>query len=395
MKTIVTLLMFFSIFVLSADEIFVNSATGSDSNSGTLPAPLRTFPTALAKAKPGDTIRMMPVDQPVHGSFMVKDKNGIPDKPIIVDGGFNTYIGTSPINEKQWEMVEPGLYKRVRSNVAKSMLGRYFMCFNGQINRMGRPGKWRGAELKKLEELNDYEWTVVNNTDFYFRIPANKTPSDCKVEEPVLISGVQLSGESSHLVFRNMIVKNFWNDGYNIHGNCRDILFENVVALYNGDDGISAHGTCRITVRNFIAIGNSTGICHVNDSEGIHENIYIAKTAARDLFMVNRKNTFRNVAIEGNSPGGIEFTYSSKQKGILGESRLEQCFFYSMSPGGKLAFSSKSKVTAHDVISYNYQHGRLPDNWQIADNPEMMGKHIAKLKEQLFAIFKNKLKSYE
>ncbi len=391
MKTIMVLLMFLPVSILVAEEIFVNPVAGNDSNSGTQQAPLRRFRAAIAKAEPGDTIRMMPVDEPVRANFPVRDKSGAPDKPIVVDGGFNTYVGAAPINEKQWQMIEPGLYKRVRENVAKGMLMRYFMCFNGEINRMGRPGKWRGAELKKLEKINDYEWTIVDDTDFYFRIPADKTPAECRVEEPVLSSGVQLSGESSHLVFRNMIVRNFWNDGYNIHGNCRDILFENVAALYNGDDGISAHGTCRIAVRNFIAIGNSTGICHVNDAEGVHENVYIAETAARDLFMVNRKNTFRNVAIEGNSPGGIGFTYSSKQKGVLGESRLEQCFFYSISPGGRLSFSSKSKVTAQDVSSYNYRHGRLPDNWQIADDPEIMKKHIADLKQQLLAIFKRKL----
>jgi len=373
-------------------EIFVHPFSGSNVNPGTQEEPLRDFSSALAKAQPGDIIRMMPVDVPVRGYFRVPGTSGTALKPIVIDGGFNTFIGTVPVTS-QWTMVEPGLYKSVKT-VSASMLTRYYMCFNGQMNRMGQPGKWSAsaAPLKPVADLNDYEWTIINGTDFYFRIPAGMTPAECEVEEPSLLNGVQLTGESSNLIFRNMIAKNFWNDGFNIHGNCRNIRFENIAALYNGDDGISAHGTCEISVRNYISIGNSTGICHVEESECVHENVYIAGTTGRDIYLLNRKSEIRNLGMDGIAPGGIDITTGSRDpSSAIRETFLENCFFFSPASGARRVLNSKNKITASQVLSFNYQPATLPSGWVDTDDPETLRQNISTIKDQLFAIFGSRL----
>lgn len=372
-------------------EIFVHPFTGNNSNPGTQEAPLLDFTSALAKAQPGDIIRMMPVDVPVRGYFRVADVSGTVQKPIIIDGGFNTYIGSVPVDLSKWTMVDPGLYKSVKS-VAASMLTRYYMCFNGRMNRMGQPGKWTAAPLKPVADLNDYEWTIINGTDFYFRIPAHMTPAECEVEEPSLSNGVQLTGEASNLVFRNIIAKNYWNDGFNIHGNCREIRFENIAALYNGDDGISAHGTCQITVSNYISVGNSTGICHVNESECAHENVYISGTTGRDLYLLNRKNEIRNLGMDGIALGGIDITTDSADPLAVRETFLDNCFFFSPASGARRVLNSKNQIFADQVSSFNYQPVTLPAGWVDTEDPETLRQNISAIKEQLFAIFGSRLK---
>ena len=60
------------------------------------------------------------------------------------------------------------------------------------------------------------------------------------VEEPVnrlREGGIVLAGNCRHLVFRNFIVKNFLNDGYNLHGNCRRIAEKRaeLFAVFDGN----------------------------------------------------------------------------------------------------------------------------------------------------------------
>jgi hypothetical protein len=38
---------------------------------------------------------------------------------------------------------------------------------------------------------------------------------------------VQLNGETSHIVIKNLTAKYFHNDGYNVHGRVKDAVFLN------------------------------------------------------------------------------------------------------------------------------------------------------------------------
>ncbi len=282
---------------------------------------LRTFEAALAKAAPGDTIRILPADRPINASLVIENKSGAPDKPIVIDAMFNTFVGTKPVNLAEWHQIEPGLYHTART-MSGGLLGRFNMIFNGEMQRMGRTVKWQSPPLKKVSELQDYEWTIINKKDIYFRIPKDLNPAEADIREPIgTDSGVMLTGNSSHITVRNMIVKNFWNDGFNIHFDCKDILFENVAAIDNYDDGISAHEECEVTVRNMYARGNGTGICHIEEAVVTHENVYIAPGMfGADVYLLNKENILRNVIVEGTSPRGVEFAKKSQNV-------LESCVF--------------------------------------------------------------------
>lgn len=373
----------FSMSVITAADVFVDFNNGNDRNSGSREAPFRSFPVALDKAVPGDTVFILPSAKPINATLIIKNKKGLPDKPIIIDGMMNTLVGARAASEKDWREVKPdtGLYHRQLSNPPTG--DRYFMRFNGKMERMGRHTKWKGAALKKPEDLKDYEWTIVGKNDFYFKIPAGMKPAGAKVEEPFFTSGVEMYGECAYLTVRNLIVRQFWNDGYNIHFNCRDILFENIAALENSDDGVSAHETCKIKVKNMLSIGNGTGFCHVQQAECDHENVYIAESDSRDIYLLNSVNRLKNVIVEGSAPGDMEFRAGSES--------LADCRFLNIRPGVRLLFF-QCQAQADRVLFSGYVTGKdLPDGVSAAVNPGSLLQDIAASRQKIMAIFDGKL----
>lgn len=334
------------VMTAAAREIYIDFNTGNDRNNGQKTEPLRTFAAAIAQVAPGDTIFLLPAGRPVNTSLIMKNIKGLPDKPIVIDGMFNTICGTVKVEAKDCKEVSPGLYLRKRKDPGKDMILRYFMRFDNKMQRMGRHTKWGKIPLKKVEELQPYEWTVVNGTDCYFRLPPGKTVNDVTVEEPYYNSGVQIYGKSSNVIIRNLTAKSFWNDGFNIHNQCLDVRFENIAAIENSDDGISAHDNSRIYVKNMICIGNSTGFCHINKAECHHENIYITGSDSRDILLNNDVNTLKNIAVDGSSPGGIGFA--------AGKIQMENCLFNNRRPGTALGVKN-TKITASDCRYSQYQ----------------------------------------
>ena len=163
-------------------------------------------------------------------------------------------------------------------------------------------------------------------------------------------SGVMIKGNSSHIVIRNMIVKNFINDGYNIHGACKNISFQNVAAHDCGDDGISAHGDCDIKVKNFISDGNPSAICHVNKAIARHENVLIVNTAGVNLLLLNSKNFFTNFIVK--SPGNLDF--------INGEIVLKNGLFEHFGRKKPILNFKTGKLKFHNVLAKSYRIKNKP-----------------------------------
>jgi len=346
---------------------------------------MTNFTTALKKAQPGDVIRLLPADKPVNMSLIVKNLKGQPDKPIVIDGSFNVIVGNRPADETAWKEVAAGtgLYRRVLKVIPTGE--RFFMAFNGKIERMGRHTKWKSAPLKKPDELKDYQWTLGTGNEAYFKLPAEMTPAAARVEEPFYCSGVEMNGDCANIIIRNLIVRRFWNDGYNIHGNCRDVRFENIAAIENADDGISAHETCKITVTNMISINNGTGFCHIQQAECTHENIYIAGSDSRDIFLSNTYNALKNIVVLGNAHGSLEINH--------GKVRLEDCFFENRRPGVNLTLS-QAEVSAERITVAGYGIGKKwPAGVTEAASPEELSAKIEAERHRLFAIFGDKLNS--
>ncbi len=394
--------------VLGAADIYVDYNKGNRKNPGTKAAPLDIFARAINKAKPGDTIYILPSDKPIRDAIVFRNKSGEPGKPITVDGMNNIFLGTLPLNPKEWKEFQPGYFKCTRQ-IGTNMSNRYFMTLKGKIHRMGRYNKAKGSrKFKKLEELQPGEWTIIRgkvakntkhrqifNQDYIIRLPEGaRTPAEAGFEEPRLnrISGVDIAKDSSHITVRNVIVKHFHNDGYNFHGNSRNIILENIAAVECGDDAISAHETCLIYVKNFVAIRCSTAICHINKSENHHENVYAEGILGQDIFCTeNTTNTLKNAWFKSDSIGGFRLTTrkGTNQKFEISNLRMinrnPKAIFNIQSPG-KLDVNFSDVKIANFKTVHEFFNGKV-----TVVKAEEIEAEIAEARKRLFAIFGGQL----
>lgn len=394
---------------LGAADIFVDYNNGKPRNPGTKEAPLDIIARAVNKAKPGDTIYVLPSDKPIRDAIVFRGKSGQPGKPITVDGMNNIFLGSLPLNPKDWKEIKPGYFACSR-RVGTNMSNRFFMILNGKIHRMGRFNKAKGSQkFKKIEDLQPGEWTIVRGEldkksksknptyfqQYVIRLPEGATGlADCGFEEPRLnrISGVDIAKDSNHISIRNVIVKHFHNDGYNFHGNSRNITLENIAAIECGDDAISAHETCQIFVKNFVAIRCSTAICHINKSENYHENVYAEGILGQDIFCTeNTTNTLKNAWFKSDSIGGFRLTTrkGTNQKFEISNLRMinrnPKAIFNIQSPG-------KLDVNFSDVKIANYKTVHKFFNGKVAVvKAEELEAEIEEGRKRLFAIFGGQL----
>ena len=215
--------------------------------------PVRSIARAIQLAQPGDTVDLASVDQPYKESAVFTNRSGEPGRPIVLDGHGATLSGCEPLKIADWKMVAPGRYRTTRLPNKSSQVSRFYFLFDGVPNHMGRSSKGVHAPFKKPDDLKPGEWTFVQTEGaYYIQIDPARKLADCRIEVPVRLNGVQISGKCSHLVIRNLTATHVYNDGYNIHGTTRDISFENITAIECGDDGLAPTTTARFA---------STGSC--------------------------------------------------------------------------------------------------------------------------------------
>lgn len=91
----------------SIAQIYV-SPVGSDSNDGSVSAPLLTLKKAIANASPGSVIELM--SGRYHTAQIVDKASGTPEKPITIQGNSATFDGTLSITTL-WERHSGDIYK--------------------------------------------------------------------------------------------------------------------------------------------------------------------------------------------------------------------------------------------------------------------------------------------
>lgn len=250
-----------------------------------------TIQQAIEAAEPGDTVFLTKQEQPYYESIVFQNKKGTVEKPITLDGNGAVLNGSEPLKAEEWQQVSSNLYRSVefpkRLRISASILGRYFFIIDGKMNRMSRSSKGVRTPFKKVSELLENEWTYDEaEKAFLIRLPENGSISS--VRAPERASGVALRGDNENIVVKNITSTHVWNDGFNIHGRSRNILFADIKAIECGDDGVSAHGDCHIEVDGLLSRGNSTGFCHVDQSESINRNIVLEQNHGHAIYLVNR-----------------------------------------------------------------------------------------------------------
>lgn len=277
-------------------NLYVDPATGDDRATGLAPkadgadGPLRTLRPAIRRARPGDTIHLAPKAEPARDIAVFHDVHGEPDRPITLDGHGATLTGSDPLDPSQWEEVAPGLYrcdhllKEKLLTQDDAVIERWFMLFDGKMNHMGRCRKGKSLPLKTVTDLAVGEWTYeAARNAFYVKIDPAKKLADCRIEAPIRSEGVQISGDCSHLVIRNLTSTHCYNDGYGLHGKTRDVRFENIGAIECGDDGMSAHDDCDVVVDGFVSMRNATGLANTGLSHSVNTRLYLDGNRGTDL----------------------------------------------------------------------------------------------------------------
>jgi hypothetical protein len=251
---------------------------------------------AIRIAGPGDTIHLLPKVYRDDAGFY--NSNGVPGRPITLDGHGATLDGGDPLQPADWQEVATGLFRNDElTPLTDAMIDRWFFFWDGKMNRMGRVSKATSPPLPPPEALKPGEWTFVKDTQremptgyiagsFYIRLELGKSLADANIFAPIRSAGVLITASNSNLVIRNLTATHVYNDGYNISGKCEKIEFQNIRAIDCGDDGISAHTDSQYTVDGFVSIGNATGICDTGVSKTDYRNVFIADCLAHDLFFI-------------------------------------------------------------------------------------------------------------
>lgn len=368
-----------------AETYYVDYANGKEQGvAGTKEQPFASYRQVLSRLKAGDTVYILPAGKAVFDSIHIKNLHGTAAQPIVIDGMMNVFTGARTLSPEEWLETSPGLFLR-KKKTASSMVRRYFMWMEGKPVRMGQKSKFASEQkLKKPDELSPFEWTIQNDEEYYLRLPVGKSIQDYSLREPVIVSGLALSGSTSHIVFRNFIVREFWNDGLNLHHQAKNIVFENTVALFCGDDGASSHEECEITIRNFISIGNATGICHVGNAVTRHENVYITGNDSREVYLLSKENHLQHVYVNGTAPGPFSIKGSKNTK-VSGT--LQNCLFYNRIPGNKAIF--EPALECRSVHLAGYDTDGLPEGISLADRP--IEKELETARQKIFAIFAGRI----
>ena len=350
-----------------ARELYVNPSAGNDSADGLSATaagghgPVKTIAQAVRLAGPGDTVCL--------GGFTFKGnkeyigiygpKSGEPGKPITVDGQGAVIDGSVPLDPKDWQEVAPGLYRNLTIfqytlHKSEDWVDCFCFVFEGRLNRMGHSQKAPRSPYKKPSELQPGEWTYQKEDEhtFYIKIDPQKTLADCKIEVPVINSGVQIDGTVSHIMFKNITVTHVINDGFALtvgrkpgsnevrgrlgQGNAmagqnagagtapprkvRDIAYENIKAIAICDDAFSAHSDCEVRVDGLLCDDCSTGIASSGTS--VNTNVVMRNIHGMDIILGGGNHVVRNSRIFAHGASGAIILANIWYKDVPG---LETC----------------------------------------------------------------------
>ncbi len=272
-----------------AEDYFVDPERGDDRANGSKALPVGTLARGLKLVGAGDTLHLASTKIPYRETLEIRNRSGKLGLPIIIDGHGATLSGVDSVDPREWQAIGRGLYSNSAISQKEKLnpfkIDRVFFRIGGSIQKMGRVSKGPQTPLKKPSQLKAGEWTYVAEGDtFYLKIDPEQRLESSGLEFPTRDSGVRISGKCTDLIIRNLKVKHFWNDGFNIHDDCRRLRFENIEAIENGDDGFSAHETCQVEVNGLTARRNSTGVCNANQAKCQISNALISGNFAYDFF---------------------------------------------------------------------------------------------------------------
>jgi len=247
--------------LMSAD-IYVDNIKGNDSHDGSQATPYRSIRAAAKALKPGDTLHMVPNEEPYTleetvepGSVglieIVKSQAGTAEKPTVVDGHGSKVLGLFHYKAEKWQDEGSSVFSmRLPNNTVTMYNLGYWTDVIPIVFFDGKPAK----PVKSREELVAGSFFLVKkltkeapaNNTLFVKLPEGKTPAEIKITAP---SNITIQSNTSHVTFRNIETSyssfdglgSFWGEG---------LLFENLRASYCMNQGISHHSTVGVLIRN-------------------------------------------------------------------------------------------------------------------------------------------------
>lgn len=348
--------------------------------------PVPPLGAIISKLAPGDTVKFLPAGATLRAEIVLRDVAGGDGQPIVIDGNDCTFLGAEKLRPEEWEALGGGLYKSeklaARLKLPQNLLMRWFFVFDGRMERMGRVSKGPQPPLPKPDSLEPGKWTFDQNA-FYVKIPDGQTLDEARIEVPERQSGVAIAGtKSAHLEIRNLKVRHFANDGFNIHGRCEAVKFANIAAEECGDDGLSAHEECSVEAVKFFSRGNATGFCNVNQSRFTATDVTLADNLAYEIFITDSsQNSVSGLSVESRALHTVTVRGGNKDDGTA-TLALKDATIKASAP---IAVEKKGSLSAENLQvegcnwavngSANVQRSRLAGrelaiagDWTAADN---------------------------
>jgi len=289
----------------STTDIYVDPDQGDDSNDGRSKASsVKRIAQAIRLARPGDTIHLAPTTYYESANFI--NVHGEPDKPITLDGHGAILDGSEAVTSADWKPVadSPDLYRREKlyPKADDAIVARWFLLFDGKMQRMNRCSKGPSEPLKKITDLQPGEWTYVKDEDaFYLKLKPGQDLDKANIRYPARSSSVIFASTGSNITVRNLTGTHPYNDGFNIHGHQYDLVFENIKAIKCGDDGFSAHEDATCTIIGFTSIDNATGFCDTGTSQTDYRDVFIKDCHGFDLYFIGQRHSIENALIESSA----------------------------------------------------------------------------------------------
>lgn len=240
------------------DVLFVNNRAGYDGYDGRSAymlghglGPVRSVQTALRRARPGDTIVLLPTGYPYTEPIAVPARSSLGQAkyPITIEGNGVELVGYRAIPTDHWQHVSGGVYRLRRPFAPTGVI----TSLAGTITR--EPCELWGPP-PTLERGKYAFW----QGHFYVK-PAR--PLD--LESHALAESAQNAGiivdRTSHVIIRNFRIRGFRHDAIQVIGPASGVRIENCLLAESGRAGLSVRTNASVElIGSFVTDNAKAGV---------------------------------------------------------------------------------------------------------------------------------------
>jgi len=265
-------------------DIYVNAQTGDDANDASAAAPLATAQKAIAMARSGDTIHLLPEGSILRQMILLAGKQG-----ITIDGHGSTLTGADPLPADGWENAGPDLSRR-----RMPQQDRHLLIVDGKLVRMGRsPSVQKPFPAPDKLQPGEFAWVPIDKAHawLYVRGPVDKLQWSARQ------AGVATSGTNRDITIRNLNCRHALNDGFNIHGDCRGLRCRKIAGYENFDEGFSAHDTCQCWIDEGRFWGNDNAVADVNWADSFYKHCEFRDSVSVEVLFSGGKHSLDDCKI--------------------------------------------------------------------------------------------------